>query len=167
MGRGVRGRMGKEALSSKSSVLKSSVLNTHSWLWISCGATNLGRCSCPSLCELVKASSIWHITPPPPHGNPGLPQWLSGKESTCNAGAAGDMGLIPGWGRSPGGGHGNLPQDSCLQNPMDRGAFWAVVHGVAKSWTQLSNLAHMHRNPLRLFHHIVLMFFLKHFKMLR
>ena len=64
----------------------------------------------PSLCELVKASSIWHITPPPSHGNPGLPQWLSGKESTYNAGAAGDMGLIPVSGRSPAGGHGNPRQ---------------------------------------------------------
>ena len=46
MGRGVRGKMGKEALSGESSVLKA--LNTQSWLWISCGATNLGRCSCPA-----------------------------------------------------------------------------------------------------------------------
>ena len=49
----------------------------------------------------------------------GLPQWHSGKESTCNAGATGDMGLIPGSGRSPGGGHGNPFQDSCVENPMD------------------------------------------------
>ena len=44
-----------------------------------------------------------------------------------------DAGLIPGSGRSPGGGHGNLFQYSCLENPMDRGAWWATVHGVAKS----------------------------------
>ena len=58
--------------------------------------------------------------------------WLCGKESAYNAGAAGDMGLIPGYGRSPGGGHGNPLQYSCLGNPMDRGAWWATVHGVAK-----------------------------------
>ena len=65
----------------------------------------------------------------------GLPQWLSGKESTCNAGAVGDVGLNPGLGRSPGGGHGNPLQYSCLGNPIDRGAWWATVHGVAKSRT--------------------------------
>ena len=63
----------------------------------------------------------------------GLPWWLRGKESACNAGAAGDMGLIPGSGRSPGGGHGNPLQYSCLENPMDRGAWWATVHKVAES----------------------------------
>ena len=47
----------------------------------------------------------------------GLPQWLSLKESTCNAGATGVAGLIPGLGRSPGGGHGNQLQYSCLENP--------------------------------------------------
>ena len=57
------------------------------------------------------------------------------KESTCNAGDEGDVGLIPGLGRSPGGGHGNSLQDSCLENPRDRGAWWATVHGVTKSWT--------------------------------
>ena len=67
----------------------------------------------------------------------GLPRWLSGKESACNAGATGDLGLIPEWGRFPGGGNGNPLQYSCLENPMDRGAWWATVHGFAKSWTQL------------------------------
>ena len=55
--------------------------------------------------------------------NKGLPWWLSGKESAYNAGDAGDMGSIPGLGKSPGGGHGNLLQYSCLENPMDRGAW--------------------------------------------
>ena len=50
---------------------------------------------------------------------------------------AGDQGLIPGLGRSPGGGHGNPLQYSCLENPMDRGAWWATVHGVMKSHTRL------------------------------
>ena len=60
---------------------------------------------------------------------------LSSKESTCNAGAAGDAGSISGSGRSPGGGHGNPLQYSCLEKPLDRGAWWATVHDVVKSWT--------------------------------
>ena len=51
-----------------------------------------------------------------------------------------DMGSIPGSGRSPGGGHGNPLQYSCLENPMDRGVWYATLHGVTKSWTQLSDL---------------------------
>ena len=65
----------------------------------------------------------------------------AGKESSCNAGDTGDQGFIPGSGRSPGGGNGNPLQDSCLENPVDRGAWWATVHGVAKSQAQLSNQA--------------------------
>ena len=52
----------------------------------------------------------------------GLPQWLNSKESTCNAGDAGDMGSMSGWGRFPGGGHGNPLEYFCLKNPMDRAA---------------------------------------------
>ena len=66
----------------------------------------------------------------------GLPWWLSGKEFTCNAG---DMGSIPGSGRSPGEGNGNSLQYSCLENSMDRGAWWATVHRVTKGRTRLSN----------------------------
>ena len=66
----------------------------------------------------------------------GLAWWLSGKESTSNARATGDVGLIPGSGKYPEGGHGNSFQYSGLENPMDRGAWWATVHGVTKSWTQ-------------------------------
>ena len=58
------------------------------------------------------------------------------KVSACNVG---DLGSIPGLGRSPGEGNGNPLQYSCLENPMDRGAWWAIVHGVAKSWTRLSD----------------------------
>ena len=58
------------------------------------------------------------------------------KESASNAK---DPGLIPGSGRSPAEGNSNPLQYSCLENPMDRGAWWAMVHGVAKSWTQLNN----------------------------
>ena len=57
---------------------------------------------------------------------------LAVKNPTANAGDARDLGLIPGWGRSPGGGHGNPLQDSCLENPMDRGAWRATVHRVTK-----------------------------------
>ena len=64
----------------------------------------------------------------------GLPWWLSGKESSRSAG---DMGLTPGLGRSPGGGHGNPLQYSCLENPMDRGARRATVYRVAKCRTRL------------------------------
>ena len=52
----------------------------------------------------------------------------------ANAGDLRDAGSIPGSGRSPGEGHGNPLQYSCLENPMDRGAWWATAHGVAKSW---------------------------------
>ena len=56
----------------------------------------------------------------------------------ANAGDTGDVGMIPGSGRSPGGGNGNPLQYSYLENSKDRGAWWAIVHGVAKSWIQLS-----------------------------
>ena len=59
-----------------------------------------------------------------------------GKEFACNVG---NLGLIPGLGRSPGGGNDNVLQYSCLENPTDRGAGLATVHRAAKSWTQLSN----------------------------
>ena len=59
----------------------------------------------------------------------GLPREISGKEFTCQAE---DGSLIPGLGRSPGGGNGNLFQYPCLGNPTDRGAWWATVHGVTK-----------------------------------
>ena len=75
-------------------------------------------------------------------------QW--GKESTYNAG---DAGLIAGLGRSPGGGHGNPLQYSCLENSMDRGAWWATVHGVAKSQTGLSTHARPSRWVLKFYLH--------------
>ena len=59
------------------------------------------------------------------------------KSSACNVG---DLGSIPGSGRSPGEGNGNPLQYSCLENPMDREAWWATVQGVAKSRTRLSDL---------------------------
>ena len=59
------------------------------------------------------------------------------KNLPANAGDIRDEGSIPGLGRSPGGGHGSPLQYSCLENPMDRGAWWATVHRVAKSRTRL------------------------------
>ena len=66
----------------------------------------------------------------------GLPCSSSGKKSSYDAG---DQSLIPGLGRSSREGSGNLLRYSCLENPIDRGAWWATVHGVAKSWTGLSD----------------------------
>ena len=66
----------------------------------------------------------------------GFPGGSEGKASACNAG---DLGLIPRWGRSPGEGNGNPLQYPCLKNAMDEEAWWATVHEVAKSQTQLSD----------------------------
>ena len=71
----------------------------------------------------------------------GLLQWLSSKESACNAGAAGALSLIPGSRRSTGGGNGNSLQCSCLKNPMDRGAWQTTVHRVTKSQAQLQQFS--------------------------
>ena len=76
----------------------------------------------------------------------GFPGGSSGKESACNVG---DSGLNPGLGRSPGGGNGNPLQYSCLENSTDRGAWGAMVHGVAQSQTRLSDLAHTHKLELK------------------
>ena len=63
------------------------------------------------------------------------------KNLLANAGDVRDAALIPGSGRSPGGGHGNPLQYFCLENLMNRGAWWATVHSIAKSWTQLRQLS--------------------------
>ena len=69
-----------------------------------------------------------------------FPDGASGSEPNADVR---DRGLIPGLGRSPGGGHGNLLQCSCLENPMDRGVWRAMVH--TKSWTGLKQLSmHLH-----------------------
>ena len=65
-------------------------------------------------------------------GISGIPQWLSGKESACNAGDERNTDLMAGLGRSPGGGRGNPLQYSCLKKPMDRRGWWTEVPGVAK-----------------------------------
>ena len=79
----------------------------------------------------------------------GFPGGSAVKNLPANAGDAGDLGLIPGSGRSPGGGHGNPLQYSCLENPMDRGAWWAAVHSgqrVRHDWSALAG-THLHCLP--------------------
>ena len=81
-----------------------------------------------------------------------LPWWLR-MWSACSAG---DLGLIPGLGRSPGEGNGNPLQYSCLENPMDRGAWQDIVHGVAKSWTWLSGFTFLLSFFIYLFFNLIL-----------
>ena len=66
----------------------------------------------------------------------GFPGGSDGKEASCKAG---DLGSILGSEKSSGEGNGYLFQYSCVDNPIDRGVWWAIVHGVAKNWTQLSD----------------------------
>ena len=68
----------------------------------------------------------------------GFPGGSDSKEFICNVG---DLGSIPGLGRFAGGGHGNPLQYSCLENPMDRGAWWATVHGVTKELDRTEQLS--------------------------
>ena len=72
----------------------------------------------------------------------------NGKDPLANAGDIRDTGLIPGSGRSPGGGHGNPLQFSCLENPMDRGAWWTTLHRVTQIQTRLKQLS-MHSTKCR------------------
>ena len=82
---------------------------------------------------LVQYSLVSQAKPNP---NPGA----SGKESACNAGDLRDVGWIRGLGRSHEGGHGNPLQYTCLENPKDRGAWWATAQGVTKRRTRLKRL---------------------------
>ena len=63
------------------------------------------------------------------------------KNPPANAGDTGDSGSIPGWGKYSAGGHGNPLRYSCLENSTDKGAQWAIIHGVAKSQTHLKQLS--------------------------
>ena len=87
--------------------------------------------SCPTLCNPMNRSTPQYLIC-------GLPRWLSGKKKNLPANA-GDTGLIPGSGRSPGEGNVNSLQYSCLENLMDRGAWRSTIYGVKKSWTRLSD----------------------------
>ena len=73
-----------------------------------------------------------------------FPCGSDGKASAYNVG---DLDSIPGSGRCPGEGNGNPLQYSCLENPMDEGAWWAKVHGVTKSWTLLSDFTFTVMHP--------------------
>ena len=95
-------------------------INKHN---LSPSSFTLGICVCMCVCVCVCVTYL---------PDKGFPGGSEGKASACNAG---DQGLIPGLGRSPGQGNGNPLQYSCLVNPMDRGAWWATVHRVAKSRT--------------------------------
>ena len=92
--------------------------------------------SCPTLCDPVDGS---------PPGSP-VPGILQARIlESANAGDIRDVGLIPGSGRSPREGHDKPLQCSCLENPLDRGAWQAMIDRMAKSWTQLKRLS-MHAN---------------------
>ena len=77
---------------------------------------------------------------------PSFPTGTSGKEPTCQGRSHKRRGFDSWVGKIPWRRACNPLQYSCLENPMDRGAWWAMVHSVAKSWTRLSNIAHMHTN---------------------
>ena len=89
-------------------------------------------------CILDQSNASTTVTSATPLPFPG------GSEVKASAYDVGDLGSIPGSGRSPGEGSGNPLQYSCLESPMDRGAWWATVHGVAKSRTQLSDFTAPH-----------------------
>jgi len=78
---------------------------------------------------------------PPQEALRGFPAGDSGKNPAASVGNIRDSDSTPGLGRSPGEGHGNPLQYSCLENPMDRGAWWATVHGITKSQTQLKQFS--------------------------
>ena len=85
----------------------------------------------------LKSGALQPSGEPPLTANPlisGFPESSVGKESACNER---DPGSIPGWGRSPGGGNGNPFQHSCLNKPVNRGAWWDAAPGVAEGWTQV------------------------------
>ena len=82
----------------------------------------------------------------------GFPGGSVVKNLPANAGDTADIGLIPGMGRSPGGGNGNPLQYSCWKNPMDRGAWWVTVHGVVERLDCAAEHTHIHMHiPLFLY----------------
>jgi len=91
--------------------------------------------SCPTLYDPMDGSPPGSPVPVTSSISRASQVGLVVKKLPANAGDLRNRGSILGSGRSPGGGHGNPLQYSCLENPMDRGAWWATVHRVAKSWT--------------------------------
>ena len=103
----------------------------------------------PAFSMIQQMLAIWFLVIPPLR----LPLWLSGKESAWNAGNARNIGSFPGSGRPPAEGHVNPLLYSCLENPMDRETWRAIVHKIAKSWTWLKwlNKQHTHTHTYSAF----------------
>ena len=112
------------------------------WTWVWASSRRWWRTGKPGMLKSMGSLRVWHdwtkTTKHCVQSIPliGVPRGSDGKESACNAG---DPGLNPGLERSLGEGNDNLLQCSCLENCMDRGFWWATVHGITKSQTWLSN----------------------------
>ena len=105
--------------------------DTHRQVWLSLLWCHFSCLLGPGVHKLLFVASV----------NYGFPGGSDSKASICNAG---DMGSIPGLGKSPGEGNGNPLQHSCLESPVDRRTWWATVHGMAKSQTRLSDFTFSH-----------------------
>ena len=101
-------------------------------------SVNAGHCSCHHHNHTQALIATWQRLTEVQRSQRGFPGGSVVKNLLANAGDTGDAGLIPGLGKSPEEGSGNPLQYSCLENPMDRGAWWAIVHEVTKSQTRLS-----------------------------
>ena len=105
-----------------------------------------------SFLYLSSFHSFWETFPThSPRTSQDFPSGPLVKNPLANAADIGDADSIPGSRRSPEVGHGNLLQDSCLENSTDRGVWWAAVHGVANSRTQLSDWAGMHAHAMEFY----------------
>ena len=110
------------------------------WTWVWASSRSWWWTGRPGVLQSMGSKRVRHELSWIELSSQGFPDGSAGKELTCKAAVTGDLSLIPGSRRYPGGGHGNPLQHSCLKNPMDRGAWQGTVHGVAKSWTQLKRL---------------------------
>ena len=105
-------------------------MNSHSFRRVGIISSNVRKISIKL--SVILSPNIFRISLEYHKATFGLSRWLGGKESVCQTG---DTSSIPGLGKSPGEGNGNPLQYSCLENSMNRGAWWATVHGVTKSQT--------------------------------